>query len=60
MLAMLPGAVVWLAKNQNVVPANAWRILRDGGLLRTVDGDVLRHDYAPEGITPWGRIADNL
>ncbi|MEM9379334.1 MAG: hypothetical protein AAGB93_05230 [Planctomycetota bacterium] len=60
MLAMLPGAVVWLAKNQNVVPSNAWRILRDGGLLRTADGAVVRHDYVPEGVTPWGRIAENL
>ncbi|MEM9803426.1 MAG: hypothetical protein AAGA20_24115 [Planctomycetota bacterium] len=60
MLARLPGAVVWIAKNQSVLPANAWTILRDGDLLRTVEGRVVKHLYRPEGKTPWGWLAENL
>jgi len=60
-LLRLPGAMHWLAVNQNVLPDKSHRILEKAGLLRQgPDGQVLHHHYTLGEQTPYGRISETL
>jgi len=60
MLTLVPGALLWVARNQEVLPANAYRLLEGAGALRQEDGATVRYLYTPEGMTPYGSLAENM
>ena len=60
-LARLPATLYFVAKNQTVLPGNAYMILQDAGLLYlNDDGTPVKHRYSRETVTPYGKIKDNM
>jgi len=59
-LSRIPDALYWVIKNQNVLPANAYKILQDGGLLYEENGQPLKYYYSVEGETPYGNLKQNM
>jgi len=60
-LMRLPGALHWLAVNQNVLPDKSYAVLEKAGLLRrSPNGQLVRRRYALDDATPYGRIGDTL
>ncbi len=61
MVAKLPGALWFVARNQSVLPGRSWQILQKAGLLRKGrDGSALHYYYDPKEQTPYGAIEINL
>ncbi|MGR8950337.1 MAG: hypothetical protein ACU84Q_20015, partial [Gammaproteobacteria bacterium] len=60
MVARLPDALLYLAKNSQIVPANAYKILADAELLKKRDGKLIIHYYHVDTMTPYGRLKDNM
>jgi hypothetical protein len=61
MLAILPSAILWIARNQTVLPARAYMNLEEAGLLQTdEDGKVIRYYYSTETMTPYGPLSRNI
>ncbi|MBK1632748.1 hypothetical protein CKO31_18755 [Thiohalocapsa halophila] len=60
LLGYLPGALLFLARNGQVIPGNAYRILDDAGLLHEQDGLPLVYEYFFDERTPYGDLRDNL
>ncbi|MEO0448439.1 MAG: hypothetical protein AAF191_20435, partial [Verrucomicrobiota bacterium] len=60
MVSMMPSALYWVAKHQNVIPAKSYQILEDAGLLMEGDGgEPLRYRYAATDMTPYGMLRIN-
>lgn len=59
MLGHIPGALLFIAHNQQVIPVEAYRILEDAGLLRIEDGKPVAYTYELSGSTPYGDFRDN-
>jgi hypothetical protein len=61
LLALLPGALLYVARNGKVLPSNAHRILAEAGLIALdQDGQLIRYYYHRGQMTPWGPIRDNM
>jgi hypothetical protein len=61
LLMRLPGALVFVARNGQVVPGNAHRILDAAGLLeRDANGAPVAFYYHVESMTPYGQLRDNM
>ena len=61
LLSHVPGALLYVAMNQSVIPSHAYRILADAGLLESgADGEPLLYYYDAATGTPYGRINDNM
>jgi len=60
MLGYVPGALLYVARNQQIIPTEAYRILQDAGLLRMRDGAPVYWYYEHNGKTPYGEFRDNL
>jgi len=61
LLALLPGALLYVARNGKVLPSNAHKILAEAGLLALgQDGQPIRYYYHRSQMTPWGPIRDNM
>ncbi len=61
LLALLPGALLYVAGNATVLPSNAHEILAAGNLLeKDSDGALIRYYYHRGQATPWGPIRDNM
>jgi hypothetical protein len=60
MLAHLPGALLFVARNHHVIPGEAHGILDDAGLLRHENGKPLFYYYHIESMTPYGHFRDNM
>lgn len=59
MLGNIPGALLFIARNQQVIPVEAYRILEDAGLLLIEDGKPVAYTYELSGTTPYGDFRDN-
>ena len=59
-LARIGSTVTWLIRNSQVLPANAYRILDDGGLLQREDGNLIRFYYRADLMTPYGLLGRNI
>jgi hypothetical protein len=60
LLSHLPGAVLFVTNNAQVLPSRAYRILEEAGLLQPgEDGPVLYYYDAATG-TPYGAVQDNM
>lgn len=59
MLGHMPGALLFIAHNQQVIPVEAYRILEDAGLLRIENGKPVAYTYELSGATPYGDFRDN-
>ena len=61
LLAVLPGALLYVARNATVLPSNAHLILSAEGLIEQDDaGELIRYYYHRGQDTPWGPIRDNM
>lgn len=60
MLGYLPGAVLYVMKNHQIIPGNAYRILEDADLLYEKDGQPLYYSYFFTEETPYGKLRDNM
>ncbi|TNF86313.1 MAG: hypothetical protein EP301_08835 [Gammaproteobacteria bacterium] len=61
LLALLPGALLYVARNATVLPSNAHKILDAQGLIeKDENGDLIRYYYHRGEATPWGPIRDNM
>lgn len=60
LLAHVPGALLFVANNQQVLPINAYRILEDAGLLHEGESGPVVYYYDKASGTPYGDIRDNL
>ena len=61
LLAVLPGALLYVAQNATVLPSNAHEILEAQGLVALDEsGAPIRYYYHRGGATPWGPIRDNM
>jgi hypothetical protein len=56
----LPYALAWLAEHHRVIPAAAYQILRDAGLLHRKNGRTVWRYYDLRRRTPYGRLGENL
>jgi hypothetical protein len=59
-LLRLPGALHWLMNNQTVIPAKAFELLDEVGLLQRKDDHVVRKHYDNHDQTAYGYIRDSL
>lgn len=57
---LLPHALRWVADHHKVIPAAAYQILRDAGLLHRRRGRTVFHYYDMRRRSPYGRIRDQL
>ena len=60
MLSHIPGALLFIANNQQVIPVEAYRILEDAGLLHIEDGKPVAYIYELGSKTPYGDFRDNM
>ena len=61
LLALLPGALLYVARNSTVLPSNAHQILAAEELIeRDQSGALVRYYYHRGQNTPWGPIRDNM
>jgi hypothetical protein len=60
LLAHIPGALLFVARNQEVLPINAYRILEDAGLLVPGEGGPVVYYYDKTSGTPYGDVRDNM
>ncbi|WP_295540467.1 hypothetical protein [uncultured Thiohalocapsa sp.] len=60
LLSYLPGALLFVARNAQVIPGNAHRILDEADLLYQQDGVPLMYEYFFRDRTPYGDLRDNL
>jgi hypothetical protein len=60
LLGYLPGAVLYVMNNHQIIPGNAYRILEDAGLLFEQDAEPLYYPYFYTDETPYGRLRDNM
>jgi hypothetical protein len=61
LLALLPGALLYVVRNSTVLPSNAHHILDAKGLIeRDEQGELIRYYYHRGQHTPWGPIRDNM
>ncbi len=61
LLALLPGALLYVARNSTVLPSNAHQVLAAEGLIATDEaGQLIRYYYHRGQNTPWGPIRDNM
>lgn len=61
LLGKLPGALVFVATNRQVLPGNAWQILEKAGLLqRDAAGRPLFYYYFVDDATPYGALRQNM
>ncbi len=60
MLGHVPGALLFIAENQQVIPVEAYRILEDADLLVIEDGKPVVYNYELGGATPYGEFRDNM
>ncbi len=61
LLALLPGALLYVARHATVLPSNAHQILAAEGLIETDEnGELVRYYYHRGQQTPWGPIRDNM
>jgi hypothetical protein len=64
LLAHVPGALLFVARNRQVLPIQAYRILEDAGLLLPnpspdADGPLVYYYDKSSGM-PYGSIKDNM
>jgi len=59
-LLRLPGALHWLLNNQTVIPAKAFELLDEVGLLLRRDEHIVRKHYDNRDQTAYGHIRDSL
>lgn len=60
MFQRLPNALSWVAEHHKVIPAAAYQILRDAGLLHRKHGRTVYRYYDLRRRTPYGRVSENL
>ena len=61
LLAVLPGALLYVVRNATVLPSNAHLILSAEELIKRDDaGELIRYYYHRGQDTPWGPIRDNM
>jgi len=61
MLYRAPGLLLFIARNNQVLPGNAYRILEDAGLLRRdEEGEPVVYYYHVESNTPYGELRNNM
>lgn len=61
LLGYLPGALLFVARNGQVIPGNAHRILEGAGLMQEEDdGRPVVYEYFYKDQTPYGDLRDNL
>lgn len=61
LLALLPGALLYVAQNATVLPSNAHQVLAAQGLIEVDEqGELVRYYYHRGLATPWGPIRDNM
>ena len=61
LLALLPGALLYVARHSTVLPSNAHQILAAEELIeRDESGGLIRYYYHRGQHTPWGAIRDNM
>jgi hypothetical protein len=60
LLAHIPGALLFVARNQEVLPINAYRILEDAGLLVPGEDGPVVYYYDRASGTPYGDVRDNM
>jgi hypothetical protein len=60
LLAHIPGALLFVARNQQVLPIEAYRILDDAGLLVPGERGPVMYYYDTAGGTPYGQVRDNM
>jgi hypothetical protein len=60
MLSYLPGAVLYVMKNHQIIPGNAYQILADADLLHQQDDGPLYYKYFYKDQTPYGGLRDNM
>ncbi len=60
MIGHVPGALLFIAQNQQVIPVEAYRILEDAGLLVIEGGKPVAYTYELGGATPYGEFRDNM
>ena len=61
LLTLLPGALLFVAKNSYILPANAHETLIENNLVeRDADGTPIVYYYHRSTMTPWGPIRDNM
>jgi hypothetical protein len=56
----LPRALSWVAEHHTVIPAAAYQILRDAGLLHRRHGRTVFQYYDLRRRTPYGKLSENL
>jgi hypothetical protein len=56
----LPLALSWVAEHHKVIPAAAYQILRDAGLLHRKHGRTVYRYYDLRRSTPYGKLSENL
>ncbi|MEZ4652330.1 MAG: hypothetical protein R3E12_01645 [Candidatus Eisenbacteria bacterium] len=56
----LPQALSWVAEHHRVIPAAAYQILRDAGLLHRKRGRTVYRYYDLRRRTPYGKLSENL
>ena len=57
---LLPHALAWVAEHHRVIPAAAYKILRDARLLHRRHGRTVFHYYDLRRRTPYGKLRSNL
>ena len=55
-----PLALRWLRANPLAIPRRMPRRLDKAGLLVREGGKPVEHHYSMRGMTPYGKLADNL
>jgi hypothetical protein len=60
MFQRLPLALSWVAEHHKVIPAAAYQILRDAGLLHRKHGRTVYRYYDLRRSTPYGKLSENL
>ena len=60
LITRLPGALLYVARNQQILPSAAFRVLDEAGLLFQEDGAPVSYYYHVESTTPYGELRDNL
>jgi len=63
LLARIPGALLFVARNRQVLPTQSYRILEDAGLLQRGKGDAsgpVMYYYDEASGTPYGDVRDNM
>ncbi|MDJ0941122.1 MAG: hypothetical protein QNJ00_15285 [Woeseiaceae bacterium] len=60
MIGYVPGALLYVARNQQIIPTEAYRILQDAGLLKIENGAPVYYYYQHKGNTPYGEFRENM